>query len=73
MRTALNWQKSSFCAEGNNCLEVTAPSPHLAGPHLAIRLRESAAPGVVLTTTPARLAALLRVAKAGAWGSGADA
>ena len=59
MLPARQWQKSSFCAEGNNCLEVAVSG---AGDP-AVHLRESDAPGVVLTTSPARLAALLRAVK----------
>ncbi|MGW1024981.1 DUF397 domain-containing protein [Streptomyces sp. NPDC002577] len=51
----LNWQKSSFSGgpEGN-CVYVTAT------PDRTIRLRESDTPDVILRTTPAGLAALLR-------------
>ncbi|MFE1362544.1 DUF397 domain-containing protein [Streptomyces harbinensis] len=56
----LDWQKSSY-SSGNpdsNCLEVAStPSGHL-------RFRESEDPGTVLLTTPARWAALLRLAGA---------
>ncbi|MGK5532529.1 DUF397 domain-containing protein [Streptomyces sp. URMC 129] len=55
------WQKSSLSTgdPNQNCLEV-APTPD--GRH--IRLRESTAPATILTTTPARWAALLRHLKA---------
>ncbi|GAB2923130.1 DUF397 domain-containing protein [Streptomyces mayteni] len=48
------WQKSSFSGggDGNDCLE-------LGGAPSALALRESDDPDVVLTTSPARLAALL--------------
>jgi uncharacterized protein DUF397 len=52
------WQKSSFSGggEGNSCLELaTAPT----GPPL----RESDDPTTILTTTPARLTALLSAIK----------
>lgn len=54
------WQKSSFSGggDGNECVEVAAVDG-------AIRLRESDAPGTELSTTPARLASLIRGVKAG--------
>lgn len=54
-----DWQKSSYCAEGNNCLEVGA------GREGALGLRESTAPGRVLSVAPASLGALLRAVRAG--------
>jgi hypothetical protein len=54
-----NWQQSSFCGEGNACLQATAASVHEPS------LRESADPGVVLTSTPARMRALLAAVKSG--------
>ncbi len=56
----LNWQKSTFSdAAGDNCVYVaTAPDG-------TIRLQESDAPDVTLTTTPSALAALIRAARAG--------
>lgn len=56
----LEWQKSSFSSGDPNadCLEVAAaPEDHL-------HLRESDDPATVLTTTPTRLAALLRTINA---------
>lgn len=55
----LDWQKSSYCAEGSNCLGLAA------APDGSIRLRESDAPDTLLRTTRAGLADLLRAAKAG--------
>ncbi|MEO3754286.1 DUF397 domain-containing protein [Streptomyces sp. B6B3] len=51
------WQKSSFSSAdvNQNCVEI-ARAPQ--GGH--VWLRESDEPGTVLTTSPARLAALLR-------------
>ncbi|MEH0575548.1 DUF397 domain-containing protein [Streptomyces sp. B21-108] len=49
----LHWQKSSYSGDGSNCVNV-AVSP--AG---TLHLRESDEPEVVLTTTPARLQALI--------------
>ncbi|NGO73593.1 DUF397 domain-containing protein, partial [Streptomyces sp. SB3404] len=48
MPTRLNWHKSSFCAEANNCLEV---APSVWGARPALHLRESDDPSRVLTTT----------------------
>ncbi|GAB2877050.1 DUF397 domain-containing protein [Streptomyces mayteni] len=58
-----SWQKSSFSGNDGNkdCLELGSP----AGQAAALRLRESDDPGTVLTTTPARLAALLTAVKRG--------
>ncbi|WP_079106271.1 DUF397 domain-containing protein [Streptomyces hygroscopicus] len=58
MRTH-QWQKSSYSAQGNACLYVSAPD------NATIRLRESDEPDTILTTTPTALAALIRSAKAG--------
>lgn len=48
-----DWQKSSYCAEGNNCVEVGAAGEG------TVRLRESAASGRELTVSRAALGALL--------------
>ncbi len=58
----MQWQKSSYSAdaEGNACVELAAQ------PADVVLLRESDAPGVIVTTTPARLRALLQHVKAGA-------
>jgi hypothetical protein len=50
-----DWQKSSYCQEGEACVHIsTDPNPK------AIRLTESADPSqAVLTTTPTAFAALL--------------
>ncbi|MCE7083367.1 DUF397 domain-containing protein [Streptomyces sp. ST2-7A] len=63
----LRWQKSTFSSGDpqSECVEVASPSTPrgkagtVVRPSHRIHLRESAAPGVVLTTTPARLGALL--------------
>ncbi|MFI8927631.1 DUF397 domain-containing protein [Streptomyces sp. NPDC053474] len=54
MTQDLHWQKSTFSegGDGNTCVEVAAT-------HGTIHLRESDAPGAVLTTTPVALARLL--------------
>ncbi|GHC70042.1 hypothetical protein GCM10010507_55940 [Streptomyces cinnamoneus] len=52
------WQKSSYCSEGNACLNVAA-----AG-NGTVRLRESEAPGAVLTLKRAALHGLIRALKA---------
>ncbi|MFF9567778.1 DUF397 domain-containing protein [Streptomyces sp. NPDC014685] len=52
------WQKSSYCAQGNSCIHVAAPTPGTIG------LTESADPtGAVLHTTPTAWAALLHAIK----------
>jgi hypothetical protein len=52
------WQKSSFSGggDGNHCVEMAATATGLA-------LRESDDPAAVLTSTPARLRALLAAVK----------
>ncbi|MCK1795388.1 DUF397 domain-containing protein [Streptomyces sp. XM4193] len=55
-----SWQKSSYCAEASNCVEIASGST--GG---VVRLRESADPAVELTTTADRLAALLEAARSG--------
>ncbi|GAB2921595.1 DUF397 domain-containing protein [Streptomyces mayteni] len=59
--SALEWQKSSFSGEAHQeCIQLAAgPSPLL--------LRESDDPAAVLTTRPARAAALLTAIKGGGW------
>ncbi|MFC5667902.1 DUF397 domain-containing protein [Kitasatospora misakiensis] len=52
------WQKSSYSAANNECVEVRAGIE-------VVELRESDAPGVVLIADPAVFASLLRVIKAG--------
>lgn len=48
-----HWQKSSFSEDQANCLYIaTAPNGR-------IHLRESDTPGVILTTTPTQLSALI--------------
>ncbi|MEU2668093.1 DUF397 domain-containing protein [Streptomyces sp. NPDC007164] len=52
------WQKSSYCAQGNSCIHVTALSSDTVG------LTESGDPtGAILRTTPAAWAALVRTIK----------
>ncbi|UQA94590.1 DUF397 domain-containing protein [Streptomyces halobius] len=53
--SSLNWQQSSYCAEGGSCLALT-PSP--GGE--SILLRESEHPEAVLSTTPGPLGAFIR-------------
>ncbi|MCQ6251609.1 DUF397 domain-containing protein [Streptomyces malaysiensis] len=53
------WRKSSYSAQGANCLYVSAPDG------ATIRLRESDQPDTILTTNPTALDALIRSAKAG--------
>ncbi|MEE4489250.1 DUF397 domain-containing protein [Streptomyces sp. BE230] len=55
--TADNWQKSSYCAQGNSCVHVAAHDG-------TVRLTESGDPtGAILRTTPTALRALLRTLK----------
>ncbi|AGP55763.1 DUF397 domain-containing protein [Streptomyces rapamycinicus] len=57
----INWRKSSYsgAGDGNSCIE-------LASIGTTVALRESDDPRTVLTTSPARLGALLQSIKAGA-------
>jgi len=55
----LDWQKSSYSAEAANCVYVAAAADG------TVRIRESDAPGVILTATPAALRSLLLAVKAG--------
>ncbi|KRV46871.1 hypothetical protein AQ490_08810 [Wenjunlia vitaminophila] len=57
--TEVQWQKSSYCAQGNSCVELARPSDG------TVLLRESAEPGTVIATSPARVGALVRAVKAG--------
>ncbi|MGP3970498.1 DUF397 domain-containing protein [Streptomyces sp. 6N223] len=54
----ISWQKSSFSAQGNNCIELACPKPE--GP---VHFRESEDPEIVLTTTPDRLRSLLAIVR----------
>ncbi len=53
------WQKSSYCGEGDACLNVAANSDR------KVKVTESGDPtGTILTTTPATWSVLLRALKA---------
>ncbi|MEV2247666.1 DUF397 domain-containing protein [Streptomyces sp. NPDC049970] len=55
--TASDWQRSSYCAQGEACV-------HVASLRGSIGLTESGDPGgAILRTTPAALAALIRTVK----------
>ncbi|MFB8119198.1 DUF397 domain-containing protein [Streptomyces sp. NPDC055962] len=55
--TTPDWQKSSYCAQGEACI-------HVAADRRAIVLTESGDPrGAILRTSPAALAALIRTVK----------
>lgn len=56
----LQWQKSSYSSEGNNCVELATAPDH------TIRLRESDAPAVNLTLRTAALSSLLEAIRRGA-------
>lgn len=58
--SAFKWQKSSYCAEGNNCLHLATFPDH------TIRIRESETPHTVVTTTRNQLAFLMKAIKSGA-------
>ncbi|MFI1954924.1 DUF397 domain-containing protein [Streptomyces xinghaiensis] len=60
---SVQWQKSSFSGgtTGNECLELAPGADR-------IRIRESDDPGVVVTTTPGSLRALIRGIKEGEFG-----
>ncbi|MEU7371133.1 DUF397 domain-containing protein [Streptomyces hygroscopicus] len=55
-----HWRKSSYSVGEGQCVEVAAVGGR-------VQLRESDAPGTVLTTVPAVLAAFVRSAKSGAF------
>ncbi|MFE9249941.1 DUF397 domain-containing protein [Streptomyces sp. NPDC007088] len=67
MTESIAWQKSSFSGADNNqnCVE-------LAEVNGEIRLRESDAPEIVVTTSRANLAAFLKGVKAGEFDHLAD-
>ncbi|WP_380285425.1 DUF397 domain-containing protein [Kitasatospora purpeofusca] len=52
------WQKSSYSASNNECIEVRAGIE-------AVELRESDEPGTILSAVPAAFADLLRAIKDG--------
>ncbi|MFE2729170.1 DUF397 domain-containing protein [Kitasatospora sp. NPDC059327] len=53
-----NWQKSSYSAATNECVEVRTVDA-------VVELRESDSGDVIVRTTPAKFAAFLRTLKAG--------
>lgn len=55
----MNWQKSSYCSEGNSCVHVAGGTPTET-----IHITESGDPtGSILTATPAAFSALLTTLK----------
>ncbi|WP_409471125.1 DUF397 domain-containing protein [Streptomyces sp. HC307] len=55
----MNWQKSSYCSEGNSCVHVATTTE-------TIHLTESSDPtGAILKATPATFEALLATLKKG--------
>ncbi|MDX3231476.1 DUF397 domain-containing protein [Streptomyces sp. ME19-01-6] len=77
----MNWQKSSYCGEGNSCVNIArVPADWRKSSHSAeaanclniaaptpdaIKIRESDDPDVTLTATPATLGVFIRAAKEG--------
>jgi hypothetical protein len=57
VRLSTRWQKSSYSADNNNCLELAAT------PDGRIHLRESDEPAIFLTSTRVRVRALLARAR----------
>ncbi|WP_413758512.1 DUF397 domain-containing protein [Streptomyces sp. MMBL 11-3] len=56
----VDWQKSSYCQEGDACLHVAADAPQ------NVRLTESSDPdGVILGASPEAFGALLLLLKEG--------
>ncbi|MEU1670152.1 DUF397 domain-containing protein [Streptomyces sparsogenes] len=53
------WRKSSYSAQGSNCVYVAAPTSE------DIKIRDSDEPDVILTAAPATLDVFIRAAKAG--------
>lgn len=53
-----DWQKSSRCAEGNNCVELRRT------PRGGFEMRESADPAQILALAPDRMGDLLRAVRA---------
>ncbi|WP_424212457.1 DUF397 domain-containing protein [Streptomyces sp. BI20] len=58
MKAPIAWQKSSFSAAQENCVELATHGDDIV-------MRESDAPNVVVTTTPAKLRAFILGVKAG--------
>ncbi|MFI2237414.1 DUF397 domain-containing protein [Streptomyces chrestomyceticus] len=57
--SAFTWQKSSYCGEGNNCLNVAV------FPDAAIHIRESETPNSVVTTARPQFGLLVDAIKSG--------
>ncbi|MET9510872.1 DUF397 domain-containing protein [Streptomyces flavidovirens] len=55
----LNWQKSSYCAEGNACINIAS------APDGTVHLRESDVPDIRLSATPRELRSLIHSLKSG--------
>ncbi|MEW2581465.1 DUF397 domain-containing protein [Streptomyces syringium] len=54
----IQWQKSSFSTDGNECIELARSGE-------AVLMRESDAPDLIVTSTPSKLSAFLKGVKAG--------
>ncbi|MGW7043880.1 DUF397 domain-containing protein [Streptomyces avermitilis] len=57
--TQLNWQKSSYCPEGNSCVHIAA-DPATETLHLT---ETGDSTGAILTTTPTAFRTLLHTLK----------
>ncbi|WP_328732234.1 DUF397 domain-containing protein [Streptomyces caniferus] len=62
MRVHIEWRKSSFSEQGDNCVELAVHKGE-------ILVRESDIPDVIVRTTPEKLRAFLAGAKAGEFDS----
>lgn len=60
-----DWQTSSYCGTGNNCLELAA------APDGTVHIRESETPYAVVATNRTQLGSLIRVIKNGTLPRGA--
>ncbi|QHY95964.1 hypothetical protein SSPS47_12630 [Streptomyces sp. S4.7] len=65
--SVLNWQKSSFSANANSCVNVSASDDG------TVKIRESDDPDTIVTTTPEKLRAFILGVKAGEFDHFADA
>lgn len=57
--TTREWRHSSYCGEGNSCVGIATSADG------TVKIRESDAPDLIVTTTPAKLQAFIQGVKAG--------